>query len=116
MAVTDGGLRVFVEFVKFVSSRRCTAWLSSLSCSLITPHAVRQAAPSCHHVFCITIECRSAVLFLVFVTASTRLASDVGSGKRDFNGLWDCLSKTAKAKGPMALYNGFGVSVMGIIP
>lgn len=49
--------------------------------------------------------------------ARTRLASDVGSGKRDFNGLWDCLSKTARGpKGFMGLYNGFGVSVMGIIP
>jgi len=47
--------------------------------------------------------------------ARTRLASDVGSGKRDFDGLGDCLIKTAK-KGPGALYNGFGVSVMGIIP
>jgi len=47
--------------------------------------------------------------------ARTRLASDVGSGKREFNGLADCLVKTAK-KGPRALYNGFGVSVMGIIP
>lgn len=47
--------------------------------------------------------------------ARTRLASDVGSGKRDFNGLGDCLMKTA-AKSPLNLYNGFGVSVMGIIP
>merc|ERR1711981_759756 len=49
--------------------------------------------------------------------ARTRLASDVGSGKRDFNGLTDCLSKTASGpKGPLGLYNGFGVSVCGIIP
>jgi len=49
--------------------------------------------------------------------ARTRLASDVGSGKRDFNGLWDCLKKTGTGpKGPMGLYNGFGVSVLGIIP
>jgi len=49
--------------------------------------------------------------------ARTRLASDVGSGKRDFNGLWDCLKKTSSGpKGPAALYNGFGVSVIGIIP
>jgi len=49
--------------------------------------------------------------------ARTRLASDVGSGKRDFNGLWDCLRKTASGpKGILALYNGFGVSVAGIIP
>ena len=49
--------------------------------------------------------------------ARTRLASDVGSGKRSFNGLADCLSKTAKGpSGFMGLYNGFGVSVAGIIP
>jgi len=49
--------------------------------------------------------------------ARTRLASDVGSGKAQFNGLMDCLSKTAAGPaGPMGLYNGFGVSVIGIIP
>lgn len=48
--------------------------------------------------------------------ARTRLASDVGSGKRDFSGLWDCLNKTARKSGFFGLYNGFGVSVMGIIP
>jgi solute carrier family 25 (adenine nucleotide translocator) protein 4/5/6/31 len=49
--------------------------------------------------------------------ARTRLASDVGSGKRDFNGLSDCLRKTASGpKGFLGLYNGFGVSVAGIIP
>jgi len=47
--------------------------------------------------------------------ARTRLASDVGTGKREFSGLGDCLAKTA-AKGPAALYNGFGVSVLGIFP
>jgi len=49
--------------------------------------------------------------------ARTRLASDVGTGKRDFKGLGDCLVKTASGpRGPLALYNGFGVSVAGIIP
>jgi solute carrier family 25 (adenine nucleotide translocator) protein 4/5/6/31 len=49
--------------------------------------------------------------------ARTRLAADVGSGKKDFNGLFDCLKKTSSGtKGPLALYNGFGVSVIGIIP
>merc|ERR1711871_421003 len=49
--------------------------------------------------------------------ARTRLASDVGSGKKSFNGLGDCLVKTARGpSGVMGLYNGFGVSVMGIIP
>jgi len=49
--------------------------------------------------------------------ARTRLASDVGSGQRAFAGLSDCLVKTAKGPaGVMGLYNGFGVSVIGIIP
>ncbi|KAJ3332630.1 hypothetical protein HDU76_013585 [Blyttiomyces sp. JEL0837] len=49
--------------------------------------------------------------------ARTRLASDVGSGKRQFNGLFDCLIKTARGpKGFLSLYQGFGVSVAGIIP
>jgi len=53
--------------------------------------------------------------------ARTRLASDVGSAKRDFNGLWDCLKKTASIRekgfrGVLSLYNGFGISVAGIIP
>jgi solute carrier family 25 (adenine nucleotide translocator) protein 4/5/6/31 len=48
--------------------------------------------------------------------ARTRLASDVGSGKKQFNGLVDCLKKTASGpKGVMGIYNGFGVSVAGII-
>jgi len=49
--------------------------------------------------------------------ARTRLAADVGSGKRDFKGLGDCLVKTATGpRGFLGLYNGFGVSVVGIIP
>jgi solute carrier family 25 (adenine nucleotide translocator) protein 4/5/6/31 len=49
--------------------------------------------------------------------ARTRLASDVGTGKRDFKGLGDCLVKTARGpRGVLGLYNGFGVSVAGIIP
>ena len=49
--------------------------------------------------------------------ARTRLASDVGSGQKSFNGLADCLRKTAAGpSGVMGLYNGFGVSVAGIIP
>jgi solute carrier family 25 (mitochondrial adenine nucleotide translocator), member 4/5/6/31 len=48
--------------------------------------------------------------------ARMRLASDVGKG-RVFNGLMDCLTKTASGPGGVtALYNGFGVSVVGIIP
>merc|ERR1712046_387602 len=49
--------------------------------------------------------------------ARTRLASDLGGGKRQSNGLSDCLMKTAKGPaGVMGLYNGFGVSVVGIVP
>eukprot|EP00997_Jenningsia_sp_PLL12_P004752 NODE_1972_length_1020_cov_76.331617_g1603_i0.p1 GENE.NODE_1972_length_1020_cov_76.331617_g1603_i0~~NODE_1972_length_1020_cov_76.331617_g1603_i0.p1 ORF type:complete len:176 (+),score=16.70 NODE_1972_length_1020_cov_76.331617_g1603_i0:430-957(+) len=50
--------------------------------------------------------------------ARTRLATDVKSskgGERQFNGLVDCLSKIKKSDGFGGLYNGFGVSVMGII-
>merc|ERR1712199_71795 len=49
--------------------------------------------------------------------ARTRLASDVGAGKAQFSGLADCLMKTAKGpSGVMGLYDGFGVSVVGIVP
>jgi len=48
--------------------------------------------------------------------ARTRLASDVGSGKAQFNGLADCIKKTVATGGVGALYNGIGVSIVGIIP
>jgi len=48
--------------------------------------------------------------------ARTRLASDVGSGKAQFNGLADCLKKTVQTGGIGAIYNGIGVSIVGIIP
>lgn len=45
-----------------------------------------------------------------------RRRADVGSGKnREFTGLIDCVSKTARRSGVMSLYQGFGVSVQGII-
>lgn len=48
--------------------------------------------------------------------ARTRLAADVGKGSsREFNGLMDCLKKVAGRNGYFALYQGFGVSVQGII-
>jgi len=48
--------------------------------------------------------------------ARTRLASDVGSGKKSFSGLGDCISKTMKGpQGFFGLYAGFGVSVVGIV-
>ena len=44
--------------------------------------------------------------------ARTRLAADVGSGgTREFTGLVDCIKKVAGRGGPVALYQGFGVSV-----
>jgi len=48
--------------------------------------------------------------------ARTRLASDVGSGKAQFSGLADCLKKTVASGGIGAIYNGIGVSIVGIIP
>lgn len=49
--------------------------------------------------------------------ARTRLAVDVGKagGDRQFNGLADCLAKIFKSDGPLGLYRGFGISVLGII-
>lgn len=49
--------------------------------------------------------------------ARTRLAADVGDaeGKREFNGLVDCLKKIAQKDGAGGLYQGFGISVIGII-
>merc|ERR1712137_909028 len=48
--------------------------------------------------------------------ARTRVASDVGSGEKSFSGLGDCIVKTVKGPGGfMALYTGFGVSVVGIV-
>lgn len=49
--------------------------------------------------------------------ALTRLALDMGSGKRSFRGLADCLVKTAKEPaGIMGLYHGFGVSLAAVMP
>ncbi len=51
--------------------------------------------------------------------ARTRLAADVGKGKkggeREFSGLVDCLQKIYKSDGPIGLYRGFLISVVGII-
>jgi len=50
--------------------------------------------------------------------ARTRLAADVGKGDggaREFSGLIDCLQKIFKSDGPVGLYRGFGISVIGII-
>lgn len=51
--------------------------------------------------------------------ARTRLAADVGKGKkggeREFTGLNDCLQKIYKSDGAIGLYRGFLISVIGII-
>jgi len=48
--------------------------------------------------------------------ARTRLAADVGSGKaREFTGLGNCIATIAKRDGVRGLYQGFFVSVQGII-
>jgi len=49
--------------------------------------------------------------------ARTRLAADVGKpgAGREFKGLADCLKKISKSDGVRGLYQGFGVSVQGII-
>jgi solute carrier family 25 (mitochondrial adenine nucleotide translocator), member 4/5/6/31 len=48
--------------------------------------------------------------------ARTRLAADVGKGaNREFTGLVNCLTTISKRTGFASLYQGFGVSVQGII-
>merc|ERR1711957_672674 len=49
--------------------------------------------------------------------ARTRLAADVGDaeGRREFNGLVDCLKQIMAKDGVNGLYQGFGISVVGII-
>jgi len=49
--------------------------------------------------------------------ARTRLAADVGrtAADRQFNGLVDCINKVRATDGVKGLYQGFGVSVLGII-
>lgn len=46
----------------------------------------------------------------------TRLAADIGKDakNRDYNGLIDCAKKIYGTDGVGGLYNGFGVSVIGI--
>ena len=49
--------------------------------------------------------------------ARTRLAADVGkdAGSREFTGLGNCIATIAKRDGVRGLYQGFGVSIQGII-
>merc|ERR1711933_37652 len=46
-----------------------------------------------------------------FDFARTRLASDVGSGKKAFDGIIDCIWKTVKLGGITGLYRGSAVTV-----
>jgi len=45
--------------------------------------------------------------------ARTRLASDLQAGKGQFNGIWDCISKTLSQQGVTGLYRGTSVSIGG---
>eukprot|EP00992_Anisonema_acinus_P010218 TRINITY_DN6411_c0_g1_i2.p1 TRINITY_DN6411_c0_g1~~TRINITY_DN6411_c0_g1_i2.p1 ORF type:complete len:323 (+),score=101.84 TRINITY_DN6411_c0_g1_i2:53-970(+) len=49
--------------------------------------------------------------------ARTRLGADVGKSpeQRQFKGLWDCLTKIGRTDGIRGLYQGFAVSLVGII-
>jgi len=47
--------------------------------------------------------------------ARTRLTADVSTERR-YNGLFDCLKKTAEAEGFLGLYKGLFISLAGIIP
>merc|ERR1711970_771705 len=48
-----------------------------------------------------------------FDFARTRLASDVGKGKKTFNGIGDCIMKTVRSNGITGLYRGWSVTVCG---
>lgn len=48
-----------------------------------------------------------------FDFARTRLASDVGKGKAQFKGIWDCIATTVRQQGITGLYTGWSVTVAG---
>jgi solute carrier family 25 (adenine nucleotide translocator) protein 4/5/6/31 len=48
-----------------------------------------------------------------FDFARTRLASDLGKGKPQFNGIMDCIVTTVKNQGLTGLYTGWSVTVAG---
>lgn len=48
-----------------------------------------------------------------FDFARTRLASDVGKGKKTFDGIMDCIMKTVRNQGITGLYRGWSITVMG---
>lgn len=58
----------------------------------------------------------STALLLVYPLdfARTRLASDVGTRQRQFTGITNCLTRTVRQQGILAVYRGFGLSCAGI--
>jgi len=48
-----------------------------------------------------------------FDFARTRLASDLGTGKAQFNGIFDCIVTTVRNQGITGLYTGWSVTVIG---
>lgn len=48
-----------------------------------------------------------------FDFARTRLASDLGAGKAQFNGIMDCIATTVRQQGITGLYTGWTVTVLG---
>jgi solute carrier family 25 (mitochondrial adenine nucleotide translocator), member 4/5/6/31 len=60
--------------------------------------------------------CFSLIFVYPLDFARTRLGADIGkaAGERQFNGLVDCCGKIFKKDGLGGLYQGFGVSVLGI--
>jgi solute carrier family 25 (adenine nucleotide translocator) protein 4/5/6/31 len=48
-----------------------------------------------------------------FEFARTRLASAVGTGKKTFNGIGDCIMKTVRNQGITGLYRGWSITVAG---
>lgn len=48
-----------------------------------------------------------------FDFARTRLASDVGKGKKTFDGIGDCIMKTVRSQGVTGLYRGWSITVIG---
>jgi len=53
------------------------------------------------------------VICYPFDFARTRLASDLGGGKKSFNGIGDCIMKTVKEGGVTGLYRGSAVTIAG---
>jgi solute carrier family 25 (adenine nucleotide translocator) protein 4/5/6/31 len=60
--------------------------------------------------------CTSLMFVYPLDFARTRLGTDMGKDKtqRQFNGMFDCLSKIVKSDGVAGLYRGFVISALGI--